>query len=210
MAIDENISWKKQIDNVCAKISRANYIINKVKNTMPKHCLLTLYQSIIQCHINFGLQIWGSSSSVERIFKLQKRSIRIINRKAYNYHTEPLFKECKILKIKDQYTCNVAIFMQQLRTDKLPNSFNDLKYFSKRERPTRHTYMNMAKQYRARTKFSSLLPLHQFPQTWNDLPAAFRDIKNINTFKRCFRAHILDNYAASIVCVNRRCRQCFA
>jgi hypothetical protein len=157
MAIDENISWKKQIDNVCAKISRANYIINKVKNTIPKHCLLTLYQSIIQCHINFGLQIWGSSSSVERIFKLQKRSIRIINRKAYNYHTEPLFKECKILKIKDQYKGNVAIFMQQLRNGKLPKSFNDLKYFTKRERPTRHTYMNMAKQYRARTTFSSLL-----------------------------------------------------
>jgi len=37
MAIDENISLKKQIDNVCAKLSRANYIINKVKDTVPKH-----------------------------------------------------------------------------------------------------------------------------------------------------------------------------
>jgi len=67
--------------------------------------------------------------------------------------------------------------MQQLRNNKLPNSFNDLKYLTKRERPTRDTYMNMAKQYRARTKFSSLVPLHQFPQIWNDLPAKFRDIK---------------------------------
>jgi len=67
--------------------------------------------------------------------------------------------------------------MQQLRNDKLPNSYNDLKYFTKRERPTRHTYMNMEKQYRARTKFSSLLPLHQFTQIWSDLPAKFRDIK---------------------------------
>ena len=99
--------------------------------------------------------------------------------------------------------------MQQLRNDKLPNSYNDLKYFTKRERPTRHTYMNMEKQYRARTKFSSLLPLHQFTQIWSDLPAKFRDIKNINYFKGCFRAHILDNYTESIVCVNRRCRQCF-
>ena len=70
--IDENITWKSHINYICTKISPSNYIINKVKNVLPKFCLLTLYQSIIQCHINYGLHLWGSSSSIERITKLQK------------------------------------------------------------------------------------------------------------------------------------------
>ena len=126
--IDETISWKKHIDKICTKISQANYVINKVKNTIPKQCLLTLYQSIIQCHINFGLQLWGSSYHIERIFKLQKKSLRIINKKPYNYHTEPLFKQCNILAIKDQYKLNVGIFMYKLRSGKLPKSFNVFNY----------------------------------------------------------------------------------
>jgi hypothetical protein len=209
MEIDETISWKKHIDKVCTKISRANYIINKVKNTIPKQCLLTLYQSIIQCHINYGLQIWGSSSRIEKIYKIQKKSIRIINKMPYNFHTEPLFKECGILTIKDQYKFNVAIFMNKLRNNELPQSFNDLKYFTKPDRPTRQIHVNMATQQRARTKFSSLLPFHKFPHIWNNLHPEIREIQNTTSFKRKLRSKLLESYEGKIICVNRRCRQCF-
>ena len=70
--IDENITWKSHINYICSKISHSNYVINKVKNILPKPCLLTLYQSIVQCHINYGIHLWGSSSTVDRVTKLQK------------------------------------------------------------------------------------------------------------------------------------------
>ena len=63
----------------------------------------------------------------------------------YNYNTVPLFKQCNILAIKDQYKLNVGIFMHQLRSGKLPKSFNVLNYFNRPERPTRQIYKNMAK-----------------------------------------------------------------
>ena len=55
---------------------------------------------------------------------MQKRCIRTINAKSYNYHTEPLFKTCKILKIEDQYKYNVLSFMFLLKNNGLPESFN--------------------------------------------------------------------------------------
>ena len=46
--LDETLSWKFHIQNVCSKISRSNYIINiKVKNVLPKSSLRTLYSSLI-------------------------------------------------------------------------------------------------------------------------------------------------------------------
>lgn len=205
--IDETISWKDHIKKICNKISRANYIMNKVKNTIPKTCLLILYQSIVQCHINYGLELWGASAVADRVYKLQKRSIRIANKKSYRYHTEPLFKQCQILKIKDQYKVNVAIMMHKLKNGNLPASFEDLDYFSTPERSTRQT--DLARHKRARTQFSALLPYHTFPNIWNEIEAHNRNTINKNKFKRDLQKNILQKYQEHIVCINSRCQQCF-
>lgn len=205
--MDETLTWKEHISKVCSKISRSNYILNKVKHTIPKTCLLTLYQSLVHCHINYGLIIWGASTAIERVHKLQKKSIRIINRKPYNYHTEPLFKECKILTIKDQYVLNCVTFMHQIKSNKAPLSFQTLQHFIEPTRPTR--YPNMAIQRKARTKFTSLLPYHRLPQNWNNLVLHMRAMKSTKQVQSSLKTSLLEQYAAYVKCANRRCKQCF-
>ena len=78
--MDKTISWNCHIDHICQRITSANYIIEKAKNVLPISYLMTLYHSLIQCHINYGLEAWGSCSSIERIYKLQKSSIHTINK----------------------------------------------------------------------------------------------------------------------------------
>ena len=205
--IDENLSWKYHINKVCLKISRANYIINKVKHSVPKSCLVTLYHSIIHCHINYGLIAWGSAIGVNRVYKLQKKALRIVNKKYYNYHTEPLFKTNRILTVQDQYKLNTAKFMHQLKYHKLPLSFETLKYFTEPVRPSRQTHI--ANQQRARTKFTSLLPYHKLPQIWNTLMPQHRTIQNKNKLRAVLYAHLLSKYSDNVQCLNTRCRQCF-
>jgi len=78
--MDETSSWKCQIDHTFKTNSSANYIVEKAKNVLLILCLMTLYQSLIQCHINYGLEAWESS-------KLLKSYIRTINKNPYNDHT---------------------------------------------------------------------------------------------------------------------------
>ncbi len=156
--IDETLSWKYHVNKVCKKITSANYIINKVKNILPQSSLRDLYSSLIHSHINYGLPIWGSSKSLGQVIKLQKKSIRIIHSKPYNYHTDPLFKLARILKVSDQYIVSVGIFMHQLKHANLPESFDTLEYFTNREQP--HTrQIRLAHYTRARTSYTSFLPL---------------------------------------------------
>ena len=56
-----------------------------------------IYNALILSHINYGLLLWGYNA--DRIYNLQKKSIRIIGLKKYNAHTEPLFKSFKLLKV---------------------------------------------------------------------------------------------------------------
>ena len=113
--LDETLSFKQHISKVCTKISRSNYIINKVKNILQRYSLLTLYPSIVQSHLNYGLHIWGSSVSIGKLIRLQKKSIRIITNSPYKSHTEPHFKRTGILKLTDQYKLNVLTFMYQYK-----------------------------------------------------------------------------------------------
>ncbi len=206
--IDETLSWKHHIQKICSKISRSNYIINKVKNLLPMKSLLTLYSSIVQSHINYGLIIWGNAKTAHKIAKLQKKSIRIINCKPYRYHTEPLFKNNRILTVHDQYTHNILIFMHQLKYNKLPKSFDSLKYFEQEnKRETRQ--INLANCFRFRTSFSSLLPYHQFPRVWNRLDVDLHGINSLGNFKRLNRKRMLNNYENLVQCTNIRCKQCF-
>ena len=48
---------------------------------------ILLYNSLILPHINYCIMAWGYQSN--RMFKLQKRAIRIVAKSKYNAHPEP-------------------------------------------------------------------------------------------------------------------------
>ena len=47
LIIDENFTWKKQIDTICKVCSRNIGVLNKVKNFLPETTLYSLYRSLV-------------------------------------------------------------------------------------------------------------------------------------------------------------------
>ncbi len=70
--------------------------------------MLALYNSLILSHINYVILALGHYC--KRIFKLHKKSVRIISVRKYNARTEPIFKELNLFKIADIYTLNELKF----------------------------------------------------------------------------------------------------
>ena len=56
---------------------------------------------------------------------MQKNAIRIVAGKAYNAHTEPLFKKLQILPLPDLITFSKIQFVQRFPQGFLPVSFNE-------------------------------------------------------------------------------------
>lgn len=208
--IDEHLSWKYHVEKLCSKISKSNYIINKIKKILPESALATLYSTLIQSHLNYGILIWGNSNHIGKVYKMQKRSLRIINNKSFIFHTEPLFKKGKILKVSDLYHFNAILFMFQLKKNKLPPSFKTELYFKDINNAARHTRQNhLAKCHRYRTTYSSKLPRHTLPRTWNIHINFLDENKSLFIFKKETKFFFLNQYSNIIQCTNARCRQCF-
>ena len=64
-----------------------------------------------------------------RLEKLQKRAVRIISCSKYNSHTDPLFKNFNLLKLKDLFELNVLKLYYKYKKNILPfyisNIFSD-------------------------------------------------------------------------------------
>lgn len=125
IVIDETLSWKDHVSYISTKISRTNGVINRLKHFLPKSALVSIYHSLIGSHINYGILVWGYNH--DRINKLQKKAIRIINCAKYNAHTAPLFKKDKLLTFNEMKTLKILTFYYKLINDLIPSFFISFK-----------------------------------------------------------------------------------
>ena len=105
---NEHMSWKTHINHISNMISRSIGALNKLKYILPPSIKIMIYNALILPRINYGLLVWGYEN--EKIFKLQKKAIRLISLAKYNAHTEPLFKTLNLLKINDIFTSSQLKF----------------------------------------------------------------------------------------------------
>ena len=131
--------------------------MNKLKHIFPHQILRTLYNSLIHPHLIYGLYIWGFSP--KRLTILQKKVVRILARKPYISHTTSIFKNLKILKLKDQYSIQLYKLYHKNINNLLPSYFNsftpyydvehnhDLRYIALRLPMTRREYFVQSTRY---------------------------------------------------------------
>ena len=89
ITIDKHLTWKKHINLIANKISRTVGVINRLQNYIPENALLTIYNTLIIPHLNYGILTWGFNS--DRILKIQKKAVRSITLGKYNAHTRNYF-----------------------------------------------------------------------------------------------------------------------
>ena len=122
-------------------LSSFYFAITIVNNNVGCHQLLNIYIcnfflclliSINSLYINYSsfelrLFLWGNRRS--RVNILQKRAIRAVNFSPYISHSEPIFKNLKLLNMKDLFTLKKFKFLYQLAHNTLPTHFNSYRQF---------------------------------------------------------------------------------
>ena len=121
LTINESLNWNSNCSKLAYKISRTLGVMNRLKRYLAFSALKLMYDSFILPHLQFGITYWGFETS--RILKLQKRAMRIMTLSKYNAHTEPLFKELKLLKVKDIFDVQCMKFWYKFTNGLLPKLF---------------------------------------------------------------------------------------
>ena len=94
ITIDEHMSWNMHIQKISNKISRNLGCLNRLKRFLPLNTRKLLYNSLILPHLQYGILSWGFQC--DRVFKLQKRAMRIVSLSKYNVLNTPRLRNKKI------------------------------------------------------------------------------------------------------------------
>ena len=106
---------------MASKFSIILGIMYLLKHMVPSEILSTIYNGLIKPHIPYGLKCWGFNR--ERIFKLQKKAMRIICSSGYLSHSEPFFKKLNVLKIDGMFKPQLLTCCFDLINNNLPAYF---------------------------------------------------------------------------------------
>ena len=120
--IDNALSFTEHISHTCKKVSKSIGIIHKASKLVNRPTLLTLYNSLLLPYFTYCNIIWGKAAKqhTDRLFRLQKKAIRIICNRPPLTHTLPLFAECSLLTLDDLYLFRISLFIFKLSHHLLP------------------------------------------------------------------------------------------
>ena len=76
--LDSHLSWKSHTNVLVKKLSSVCYVIGKLSYVLNIDALRIIYFAHFQSLINYGIIFWGSSSTMQNVFLIQKRIIRIM------------------------------------------------------------------------------------------------------------------------------------
>ncbi len=192
---DEHLTFNYHTTQLANKLSRAIYCINRAKNILPPKALLSLYHALFHSHLTYCPSIISltGNSNTQKIFKLQKKIIRIITNSPYSSHTTPLFKKLQILPYPDLIKHSKLIIMHNIHYETAPASL--LNIWPKNIDRTQNYNLRNNNDYqvpRANFNFYTKSPAYSFTTLWNksNLVTPHR---NPITFKIAAKNMLLNN-----------------
>jgi hypothetical protein len=168
---DEYLSFDSHINNICSKIAKSLFCLNRIKNFVTTPALKMLYYAMVHSHIAYCLNVYScaNSTSLNKIKLKQKQAIRIVCNAKYRDHTGPLFKQQKILPLDNLIRYSALKFMHKFSHGKLPFSFNEM-WTTNRQRNPDIVLRNADNYYVPPHNFATTkrFPFYTFPRIWNE------------------------------------------
>ena len=207
--LDENLTWEAHINYISNKISKSIGILRRLKFTVPKHILNTIYHSLIHPHLNYSTLTWGFN--LDRIDKLQKQSIRIITHSYYLEHTGNLFKLLRILKVEDIFKLKQLVFYYKFITNSLPTPIKNIITIQSDQVRSCHTSFFLKPPIFVNTENAKQCIRHSIPDFINNSDKNFIiDISSgsLANVKLHFKQKTFKNYDSN--CENEKCYPCIS
>ena len=213
MYIDKYLSRNFHVQQLSKKLSRVNGILSKLRHNAPIKTCLQVYYAIFYSHLIYGCNIWGltTDTNINTIEVLQKKCIRIMTFSDFNSHTNPLFIDLKLLKIRDIIKSQQLKVAYEFYKNLLPTDLNNLFEFDSdiHNYPTHSAsnyLLHIPRIYT--TTYGNKSIKYQCPILWNTTiknniaidnkianNISIDQLHHIYQFKRTLKKHFLHGYS---------------
>lgn len=183
ITVDSDMTWTSHIDNLCSKLRRSCFGLRFLNNHCDVHVLLMVYHANFHSHLKYGILNWGRSSTVERVFILQKYAIRILAKLGFRDSCRDSFKKLNILTLPGVYILEACTYVH-----KNLSSYEALRAMHKYD--TRAKNKLLAPKHR--TMFFEKNLEYLGCKLYNALPDSVKDCRSIGSFKKSVKKILME------------------
>ena len=128
MYIDKHLNWNFHISNLSKQLSRANGVLSKLRYNASIDICLQVYYAIFFSHLIYGCNLWGltSEENISKIEVLQRKCVRIMSFAAYNSHSNEIFIDLGLVKVRDLISMNQLKLVYDFHNNHLPSDLMSL------------------------------------------------------------------------------------
>jgi hypothetical protein len=176
--IDNHLKWNTHITATVKKARNLVYIFYRLRNILPRNMLLTVYQSLVQSIIQYGIIGWGGANNTNLLplTIIQKTLLKIIIKKKTCFSTDMTFKISNVLDIKQLFIKTILIYFFK-NADNYKQNYN----FNNR---TRGQFENTFVVPRKNKLVGQLCTDYYGPKIYNKIPIHIRNNTNLYIFKK--------------------------
>lgn len=187
--LDSSLNFSSHISKISSKVSKCIGIMYRAANIVPSYVLTNMYYTLIYPYLIYCILIWGNAADIHlnRLLLLQKKAVRVICGSDYLAHSDPLFLETNILKIRDifKYFCCRYVF----------KNYEEFS-LSSHDHATRSKLYYLVPQFQ-RLHMSQRSLAYVVPVIYNEIPHEIKQIKYFKSFSKNIKSHFLNKYVTN-------------
>ena len=180
ITISSDLSWNNHISRVIQKVNPAIAMLYKLRNLVNTSTLLQVYFSLIHSHLSYAIIIWGDAPKtlLMSLLKLQKKALRIINRKSPRTSCRPLFRKHNILTVTSLYILEASSYIKKCQLQLNTNIETASNIHNHNTRTQNNIFI-----HRVSSSQRKLDTTHKCSRIFNDLPDFLKEIPSYKKFR---------------------------
>lgn len=113
ITIDSICDWKDHIESLCKKLSPICFALRKLKYEVDFSVLKVFYFGHFHSLMMYGVEAWGSSADLIRVFRIQKRALRVMMGSSAGATCRNLFRELNIMTLPCVYIWRLLLYAKR-------------------------------------------------------------------------------------------------
>jgi hypothetical protein len=187
LMLDDTLSWKSHVDHLECKLSSACFVLRTLRPLLSEGTLRTVYFSYTSIYsiLSYGIIFWANCSDSNKIFKRQKRAIRIITLSKNKESCREIFKKLNILPLYSQYILSILIHIIQNKHCYVTNQ--EIHNIGTRYETSLHPPISNTNKYQKGLYYSGIKIFNHLPENIKKLSS------NILLFRSALKGFLYEN-----------------
>ena len=193
LIIDEKLSYDDHIEHVYKKCIGMVFAIRRIRNLITEKLAYQIYFAHIYSHLIFLNSLWSvtSKENVEKLFRMQKKCLKFIQKKDQLAPSSSLFSE-KILPLPVMNDFNLLILAFKIKHNLIKNNVALTFVENIHNHGTRHSLSGNFYVVGHETQYGLADFYRRGLIKYNELPDEIKRLRTLSLFKKRIREHLFE------------------